>query len=408
MPKLIFLDVGAHEGHTLEEVTTSKYRFDKIYAFEPMMKQYKILVDRFSSVKNLEMFNYGLADKTGVRYIYGTNADLGASIYQQKRDLDDRTVATECRFVEASQFFKEYIDPKDIVVVKLNCEGSEIIILNNLIDTGEINKINNVMIDFDVRKVDGMEHEEPKLLHRFEEMGFKNYCLCDNVMVGRTHQDRIANWLDHCGVDVKMPTALSEIAYWNEHCRNCLNTFDEEQKHYIYAKQMELGSHFYDFEVNGVSVLDVGGGPCSMLLKCHNLARGKIVDPLASLWPEWVRSRYACANITWETNTGENMNESGWDEVWVYNCLQHVDDPEKVLVNCKKSAKIIRIFEWVDVPVYDGHKNNLSQKFFENMLGPCQVSEFAEKGCYGKAVFGKFSTNPKPSMVMGPRQNVSF
>lgn len=35
----IFLDVGAHDGQTLAEVLKPEYRFDRVYAFEPMPAQ---------------------------------------------------------------------------------------------------------------------------------------------------------------------------------------------------------------------------------------------------------------------------------------------------------------------------------------------------------------------------------
>lgn len=183
--------------------------------------------------------------------------------------------------------------------------------------------------------------------------------------------------------------SFNELSYWNEHCRNCVNTFDEEQKHYVYGPRMGLPLYYYDFNVNGASVLDVGGGPVSMLLKCYQLRRGKVIDPLAADWPDWVKARYTCVNIEMEPCMGEDMNESGWDEVWVYNCLQHVRDPELVLLNCKKAGKLVRIFEWIS-PAYDGHAHSLTQGFFEKILGSGSVAEFSERGCSGKAFFGAF------------------
>ena len=63
-----------------------------------------------------------------------------------------------------------------------------------------------------------------------------------------------------------------EKEYWG----NCANTFDEDQKHYVYAKFMELPRMHYSFDAKGKRILDIGGGPSSMLLKCINLAKGKV------------------------------------------------------------------------------------------------------------------------------------
>jgi 2-polyprenyl-3-methyl-5-hydroxy-6-metoxy-1,4-benzoquinol methylase len=55
--------------------------------------------------------------------------------------------------------------------------------------------------------------------------------------------------------------------------------------------------------------------------------------------------RYTENNITYIQKGGGEVNEEGYDEVWIYNCLQHTQDPELIIQNAKKSAKILRIFE---------------------------------------------------------------
>jgi len=194
----IFLDVGGHVGQTLNEVISGKYDFDEIYCFEPMPREYATLLERFKNhiaKGKLKVVNYGLLDKTETRKIYGTNNDMGASIYQEKYDLDNRSIETLCSFVEATIFFKEHILEDDLVTVKLNCEGSEILILENLLNSKEIFKIGNVMIDFDIRKVTGRQHEADLLLKQFRDNNFVNYCLEQDVMKGSTHENRIGNWI---------------------------------------------------------------------------------------------------------------------------------------------------------------------------------------------------------------------
>jgi hypothetical protein len=99
-----------------------------------------------------------------------------------------------CEFRSVSEFFENNIQDDDVVIMKLNCEGSEVIIVNNLLDTGQIKKVYNMMIDFDIRKVDGHESDADDLLKRFEKVNFTNFSLVD-VMKGETHTERIANWL---------------------------------------------------------------------------------------------------------------------------------------------------------------------------------------------------------------------
>lgn len=191
----IFLDVGTHIGQTLEEVTKyPKYQFRTVYAFEPMPKQFAIASGIYRRDPRVQVFDYGLGDHTGATNFHGSNDILEASIWNDMYKVDPDFI-TVCPVIEASLFFQRHITEDDVVIMKLNCEGSEIAILNNLIDTGEIWKIHNVMIDFDIRKVNGKAHLELELLERLLSINFNQYCLCDTVMVGHTHQDRIANWL---------------------------------------------------------------------------------------------------------------------------------------------------------------------------------------------------------------------
>jgi FkbM family methyltransferase len=195
---VIFLDVGAHDGQTLEEVVKPVWGFDRIWSFEPMPAQYSNLVRSFGGEARVELCDYGLAAATGTMAMFGGNDRMEASVYPAKNDVD-ASVVTECRFVEASEFFRAAVPAGEPVIVKLNCEGSEVAILNNLLDSGEISKVTDVMIDFDVRKVVGMEHHEAGLLSRFRTAGFTNFSLSDDVMVGATHQARIGNWLRSLG-----------------------------------------------------------------------------------------------------------------------------------------------------------------------------------------------------------------
>lgn len=160
-----------------------------------------------------------------------------------------------------------------------------------------------------------------------------------------------------------------EQKWWEDNSVNCTLSFYEEWKQrYIYSKYMGLSFDNWErIDLQGKNVLDVGGGPVSMLLKCVNKGRCMVLDPLD--FPEWVLKRYEAANIEFNKCMGEEMDESGWDEVWMYNVLQHVQDPEELLKRAMKAGKILRIFEWVDTSTSGGHPQSNSIDFFEKTLG---------------------------------------
>lgn len=177
----------------------------------------------------------------------------------------------------------------------------------------------------------------------------------------------------------------------------CINTYGEERKQLLYANRMGLrtfhdGRSPYNFDLGGISVLDIGGGPCSLLLKCVNVV-GKVIDPLE--FPAWVLMRYQVAGIEFEQVRGENIEESGWDECWLYNVLQHVEDPMKVICNARRAAKLIRIFEWVDTPTNVGHLHSLTEAQLNNWLrGEGKVEQLTgQYTCTGTGYYGIFPTD---------------
>ena len=190
---------------------------------------------------------------------------------------------------------------------------------------------------------------------------------------------------------LKILNNMSDYTFESQYWGDCCNTFDEDQKHYVYARYMGLKQVGYSFDVAGARIIDIGGGPTSMLLKTINLApRSLVVDPLH--YPEWTYDRYSAKGIDSLVVRGEDIYEEGYDECWIYNCLQHTDDPELIIKNALKSAKTLRIFEWVDVPVHDGHPIELTKEKLDAWIGKeGRAIQLAESGCFGRAYFNTYT-----------------
>lgn len=180
----------------------------------------------------------------------------------------------------------------------------------------------------------------------------------------------------------------SEREWWED----CRNTYFEEEKQLKYAEKMGLRripgpKTPYRFDMGGRSVLDIGGGPTSLLLKCDNV-RGIIVDPLE--YPQWVYERYKLAGIEYKRGKGEDIDATGFDEVWLYNVLQHVEDPQRVIQNARKAGKVVRIFEWVDAQTNQCHIHKLDAASLDLWLGSKGNLEPVNDRESIKMYFGKF------------------
>ena len=185
---------------------------------------------------------------------------------------------------------------------------------------------------------------------------------------------------------------------------SCVNSYYEEEKQLVYAQKMGLvctrsPKTPYRFDMRGTSVLDIGGGPTSLLLKCVNV-RGKVIDPLH--FPDWVLARYALVGIEFECMPAEHIDELGWEEAWIYNVLQHTKDPQHIIANAQQAAKLIRIFEWIDTPPNIGHPHRLTEQWLNEMLGgEGRVEQLNGQGvCYGKAYYGVFKGRMKDESTL--------
>lgn len=178
----------------------------------------------------------------------------------------------------------------------------------------------------------------------------------------------------------------------------CVNSYNEERKQLEYAKRMGLmlsPNPYTDirFDLHGDSILDIGGGPYSLLLKCDNFTDVVVADPLMDNFPKWVRDRYKAKGIKTIGVPGESLSPAlgTFDQVWIYNVLQHTKDPEQIINNAKKLAGVIRIFEWIDTPTNIGHLHTLTKENLDKWLGGYgKVEQCNGNGLHGKCYYGIF------------------
>lgn len=199
MSRAIFLDIGAHWGETLEEVLSPLWRFDLVYAFEPDPAAVQILAEKFAAdiaAGKLIVVAAALSDRDDEADLFGDNAGGGASLFAEKADIDAGKRA-RVRLISARRFFAEHFREDDLILAKLNCEGGEIDILDDLAASGEIRRIARMVVDFDIRKVRGKRGLAKRTMRRMREAGFERFMLSENVMVGPDARARTRNALAH-------------------------------------------------------------------------------------------------------------------------------------------------------------------------------------------------------------------
>lgn len=133
---LVF-DAGGYEGQWASDIF-SKYCC-KIFVFEPVKQFANNIQNRFSKNKKIIVFNFGLSNKT-----YKTKISVdkdSSSLYNNGNKLEN------VDFVRLVDFIKEK-NANRIDLLKLNIEGAEFDLLEDLINSGDIKKIRNIQVSF--------------------------------------------------------------------------------------------------------------------------------------------------------------------------------------------------------------------------------------------------------------------
>jgi len=170
----VFLDVGAHHGQTIKLLLQPKFRIDHIVGFDPSPICHQILEQKFGNHRKVTIVKAGLWSHQCEMDLHNEGSQGGTVYADYQTTCNPEPRITKCQFLKASDWFRENVNNQDEVFLKLNCEGSECDIINDLLDTKEYDKIKAIFVDFDVRKSPSQKYKEEALLKRMKKMNIKN------------------------------------------------------------------------------------------------------------------------------------------------------------------------------------------------------------------------------------------
>ena len=135
----IVFDVGAYKGNFTEKIN-SKFKCN-IYAFEPIEEYSDYLNKKFLNYKNVVIYNFGLFDDNKEMML----SDIGgsSSIYNRA----EGNLINKVKMRSFQNFIQEN-SIKKIDLLYMNIEGSEYKLLNHIIETGFIENINHLQVQF--------------------------------------------------------------------------------------------------------------------------------------------------------------------------------------------------------------------------------------------------------------------
>lgn len=183
----IFVDVGAHYGETLAVALDPKWGFDRVYSLEPSSACFRVLARHRDP--RLVCERIALSSRNGTATLHGSGL-LGASVYAGKTQLEGAAAASETiDLVRASEWLETL--PAGEIFLKMNCEGSEADILEDLLDSGAIRRVASIYVDFDIRKVPGQEGRQAAIEARLGDV--RRYTV---DVRGANGNDAVLAWLE--------------------------------------------------------------------------------------------------------------------------------------------------------------------------------------------------------------------
>ena len=133
---LVF-DVGGYKGQGASDIF-SMY-LPTIYIFEPRAEYAQAMEKRFKKNNKIKIFNFGLSNKKSDNYIYFN--DDGSTLFLKNSQKEKVKLESISDFIKNNNI-------KKIDLLKLNMEGGEYEVLDDLINFGLLNIITNLQIQF--------------------------------------------------------------------------------------------------------------------------------------------------------------------------------------------------------------------------------------------------------------------
>jgi len=155
----VFIDIGAHIGESIEIATSKKYSFDAIYAVEPSPFCQKYL-NKYTD-QRIRIIPFGFGSENKLTTLFGSGS-VGASVFVEK--IPYWSVNEKINIRKFSQWYNSNITGNDLVWIKLNAEGAELGIIQELRYIHNRKKIVSILISFDVEKIPSMQKERKELI----------------------------------------------------------------------------------------------------------------------------------------------------------------------------------------------------------------------------------------------------
>lgn len=207
--------------------------------------------------------------------------------------------------------------------------------------------------------------------------------LCKEKSSEETNQNKVDNLNTFTELGVKSISLerWREAQYAERACHS--TDLNNNPGHYAdtyktYFKYLGLGT-----DLEGLHVIEIGPAMHPALAICKNYGQSIIIEPMGTAVLEEFCKQNSIKFISQPVETLSYIEEiddmENVLEVWLFNVMQHVIDPEKVVARCKDIADRIRFFEPINTPVEAHHPHSFTGDDYVRWFG--DSVQFYRGGC---------------------------
>jgi FkbM family methyltransferase len=158
----VVIDIGGFKGEWAFHI--SKKYGCKVHIFEPVRSNYYAILKKSWWRRKISLYRLAISDKTGtINFFLTPNADGHSVIDRSKSSKKKKVKKIPVKSITLEKFFNDK-DLSNVDLIKMNCEGAEIEILNS-IDSILAKKIQQITFSGHAPKITNIEDHEAALKH---------------------------------------------------------------------------------------------------------------------------------------------------------------------------------------------------------------------------------------------------
>jgi FkbM family methyltransferase len=167
----VVFDLGGYLGDWTHEMHV-RYQ-SRIYTFEPIKQFADKISQRFTGIDTIRVCNFGLG--TVNEHIEFVLSADGTGAFNNNKELIEINNNKELIEIKEIQSFLASEQIMEIDLIKINIEGAEFDLLNHIVDTGLIQKINKIQVQFHDFVPDAIRRREI-LIRKLSLTHRQNWC----------------------------------------------------------------------------------------------------------------------------------------------------------------------------------------------------------------------------------------